>query len=289
MWALMGEGGGMKYCTWDGDGGLVLVRAKEGRKSMGASSCPTCEAHTTGSDLAERCDITLSCTSLFIPRKWIIATCVYFPWLFYMLPSFTKDILGTFNNNGLRMIIPSVLWAPVWPGFAQYSLESLTVLDNTLRFNYRHLCVFRWAWKDIQAHLFHYRWWKRARLSPALTLASPSGVASRCSILRLLKTIICSSDVKWETGHVNHRLKEIKADGWTTVWKRWVAVRERRDPTATFLFLVDKGTLAYAVIFPPPHFLCVVFPVFQLFPPVFPCATQQRGESGLLSLPGVPY
>lgn len=111
MWALMGEGGGMKYCTWDGDGGLVLLRAKDGRKSMGTSSCPTCKAHTTGSDLAERCDIMLSCTSLLIPWKWIIVTCVYFPSLFYML---------------------------VWPGFAQYSLESLTVLDNTLRFNYRH-------------------------------------------------------------------------------------------------------------------------------------------------------
>lgn len=138
MWALMGEGDGMKYCTWDGDGGLVFVRAKEGRKSMGASSRPTCKVHTSGSDLDERCDIALSCTSLLILWKWIIVTCVYFPWLFYMLPSFTKDILGTFNNNGLRMIIPSVLWAPVWPGFAQYSLESLTVLDNTLRFNYRH-------------------------------------------------------------------------------------------------------------------------------------------------------
>lgn len=69
-----------------------------------------------------------------------------------------------------------------------------------------------------------------------------------------------------ETGHVNHRLKEIKDDAWATVWKRWVVVRGRLDPTATFLFLVDKGALAHTVIFSPSLFaLCISFSLFSVF------------------------
>lgn len=48
-----------------------------------------------------------------------------------------------------------------------------------------------------------------------LKVASPSSVSSGRSRLRQLKEVICSSDMEWETGQVNHRVKEIKDDGRT--------------------------------------------------------------------------
>lgn len=127
--------------------------------------------------------------------------------------------------------------------------------------------------------------------SPVLKVASPSSVASRRSILGQLKTVMCSSHVKWETGQVSHRVREIKDDGRTTVSERWVVVRGRLDPTATFLLRVDKGTLTYTLIFP--FTFCALYlflySVFHLPLPVFARAVQQRGECGLLSLPEVPY
>lgn len=116
------------WCWWE---------QRRGGKSLRALSRPPCKA-PRGSGLAEGCDAALS----LMQFKWIMFTCVCFPCPVYILPSLAKAVLSTFKNNGLRMIIPVVPWAPVWPGFAQYSLESLTVLDNTLRFNYRHTMCF---------------------------------------------------------------------------------------------------------------------------------------------------
>lgn len=147
--------------------------------------------------------------------------------------------------------------------------------------------------KDIQAHFSNKGDRKTVNgSSPVLKVASPSSVASRRSILGQLKTVICSSHVKWETGpQVSHRVREIKDDGRNTVSRRWVVVRERLDPTATFLLLVDKGTLTYTLIFP--FTFCALYlflySVFHLPPPIFARAVQQRGECGLLSLPEVPY
>lgn len=122
--------------------------------------------------------------------------------------------------------------------------------------------------------------WRRPLVSPP-----------DAQILRQLKTVMRSCDVKWERGQVNHRVKEIKDDGRTAVWKRWVVVRGRLDPTATFLFLADKGVLICALIFPPSLFCALylfLYSVFHLFLLVFACAMQQWGECGLLSLPEVP-
>lgn len=71
-------------------------------------------------------------------------------------------------------------------------------------------------------------------------------------ILRQLKTVMCSSDVKWERGQVNH------SEG-NKGWERWVVVRGRLDPTATFLLLADKNTHIRAHLSPHFFVLCISF------------------------------
>lgn len=114
---------------------------------------------------------------------------------------------------------------------------------------------------------------------PCLKWRRPLASPPDAQILRQLKTVMCSSDVKWKRGQVNHRVTEIKDDGRTAVWKRWVVVRGRLDLTATFLFLADKGVLVYALISLPPSLFCALYlflySVFHLLPPVFACAVQQ--------------
>lgn len=87
----------------------MLVRAKEGREHF-----PCIVPVQPGKLEQER----VTYFSLSGNQK---GARVYLNSLFNILPFSAKDILLTFKNNGLRMIIPLVLWAPVWPGFAQYS------------------------------------------------------------------------------------------------------------------------------------------------------------------------
>lgn len=62
---------------------------------------------------------------------------------------------------------------------------------------------------------------------------------------------------KWSEG-------EKKYEGRTTVRRRRVIIQGRQDPAATFLFLVDKGTLTHTIVIPS-HFLYLFFWIFFVF------------------------
>lgn len=49
---------------------------------------------------------------------------------------------------------------------------------------------------------------------------------------------------------MKHEVKGKKYEGRTTVRRRGVIIQGRLGPAATFLFLVDKGTLTHTIIFP---------------------------------------
>lgn len=227
-----------------GGRGLVLVRAKEGRKRFCALSRPTLRsAHQR----TRRCGWLWDCT---LPHSLENNIC----WLDFSVQCCAKHLL-TLKNNGW-----STIFVQVRPGFAQYS----EVLDSpwkriTIWLWTHYICC--WARTNIQVHLSAEGDGNTLEgLSSLLKVLWPSSVALRRSTLGQLKTVMCCSDVKWERGQVNHRVKEIKDDGRTAVWKRWVVARERLDPTAKFLFLADKGVLIYALIFPPHFFLlCISF------------------------------
>lgn len=95
--------------------------------------------------------------------------------------------------------------------------KSLIVLENALRFNYKHTIFSAEHERIFKPTFLPTVAATHDGLSPVLKMASPPSVVSRCSILRQPKTVMCSSDVKWERGQVNHRVKEIKDDGRTAV------------------------------------------------------------------------
>lgn len=92
--------------------------------------------------------------------------------------------------------------------------------------------------------------------------SAPCGVSlqwclqiSGCSVFRQLEREKCSSAAEWESGHEGEkRSGGEKYEVGTTVWRRRVIIQGKLDPAATFLFLVDKGILTHAIIFPS-HFL----------------------------------
>lgn len=96
--------------------------------------------------------------------------------------------------------------------------KSLTVLENALGFDYKHTIFFAEHKRIFKSTFLPKVAATHSRvLYSLLKVGWPSSVALRCSILGQLKTVMCCSDVKWERGQVNHRVKEIKDDGRTAL------------------------------------------------------------------------
>lgn len=115
MWVLMGEGGGMKYCTWDREGNWCQCEQK--REENVFVRCPVQPAELArgrGSDLADGCcETALSYT----PQTM---KCVYFSSLFNIV-----------LNSGFQfgLVLPNIQ-------------KSLIVLENALRFHYKYTIFF---------------------------------------------------------------------------------------------------------------------------------------------------
>lgn len=179
----------------------MSVRAKGGRKHFCALSRPTCKTHPRGSNLADGCKTALSHT----PQK---IKCVYVASLFNVVL-----ILLTLKNNGWGTITPSVLWVPVRLNIH----KSLIVLENALRFDYK-CTLFSLSMNEYSSplstkgggNILHC-------LSPVLKWRRPLVSPPDARYPDSYKTVMCSSDGKWERGQVNHRVMEIKDDGQTAV------------------------------------------------------------------------